>query len=108
MGNEATRNQNKEIADILKENGYEITGGGGYQKEEYLPGPNGKRKGSNYVDITAEKDGIHIRINTVDTYADGTPTKREMAAAKSIDLKTGGSIILIPKGSGAEIIFKYI
>ena len=108
LGNESTRNQNKGIADILTENGYEITGGGGYQKEEYLPGLDGKRKGSNYVDITAKKGEVIIRINTVDTYADNTPTKREIAAAKSIDLKTGGSIILIPKGSGTEIIYKYL
>lgn len=112
-GNEETRKQNYDIATILDENGYTVThGGAGYNAnnphEEYLPGPNGKRKGSNYVDITAEKDGVHIRINIVDTYADGTPTKRELNAAKSIEEKTGGKIILIPKGTGAEIILKYI
>ena len=73
-----------------------------------MPGLDGKRKGSNYVDITAKKGEVIIRINTVDTYADNTPTKREIAAAKCIDLKTGGSIILIPKGSGTEIIYKYL
>lgn len=46
---------------------------GGKLKEEYLPGPNGARKGSNYVDVTAEKDNDIIRINTVDTYVNGTP-----------------------------------
>ena len=61
LGKEETRTQNREIADTLENNGYTITGGGGYpkghkkyRKEEYLSGPNGKRKGSNYVDITAE------------------------------------------------------
>ena len=67
-----------------------------------MPGPNGKRKGSNYVDITAEKDGKVIRINTVDTYKDGTPTKREAKAAQSINAKKPNdkNIILIPKGTG--------
>ena len=58
--------QNKQIADYLEDKGWKITGGGGMHKEEYLPGPNGT-KGGNYVDITAEKNGQKIRINTVDT-----------------------------------------
>jgi len=101
LGNEKTRKQNKEIADTLKDKGYEITGGGTYEREEYLPGPNNKRKGSNYIDITAEKDGVKVRINTVDTYASGEPTTREKRAAKQINLKLGDEeIILIPKGAG--------
>ena len=102
LGKEETRLQNKEIGEYLESEGYTITGGAGKYKEEYLPGPDGKRKGSNYVDITAEKDGEIIRINTVDTYKDGTPTKRELKAAQSINSKTpkDKNIILIPKGTG--------
>lgn len=109
-GNQATRALNKEVADILTDNGYEVTGGGTYKPEEYLPGPNGARKGSNYVDVTVQsEDGsVTYRINTVDTYADGTtPTTRESTAAASINAKTPGEpdIILIPKGSTtAQII----
>ena len=41
-----------------------------------------------------------IRINTADVYANGIPTIRELNAANSINQKTGGNIILIPKGEG--------
>ena len=102
LGNQNTRIQNKQIADELIKNGFEITGGGGYMPEEYLPGPGGARKGSNYIDITATKNGQTYRINTVDVYANGTPTTRELNAATSINGKTPNdpNIILIPKGSG--------
>ena len=107
LGNAKTRALNKNIADKLQKNKFDITGGGGQTKEEYLPPQNGGRKGGNYVDITAEKDGVTYRINTVDTYADGTPTAREANAANSINAKTPGDpeIILIPKdATEAEII----
>lgn len=100
LGNAATRAQNGQIADYLESEGWEITGGGGRLKEEYLPGPNGGTKGSNYVDITATKDGQTIRINTVDTYKNGELTTREANAANLINSKTGGNIITIPKGQG--------
>lgn len=66
--------------------------------EEYLPGPGGGRQGSNWVDITAEKGGRTLRINTIDTLADGvTPTAREAAAAAAIRDKTGEHLLLVPK-----------
>lgn len=110
LGNEETRAQNKEISDELKANGYTITGGGGYLPEEYLPNANGGRKGSNYVDITATKDGKTIRINTVDVYANGTPTTREINAANSINSKTpnDSNIYLIPKGSGLGDLLSWL
>lgn len=101
LGSPAVRAQNTAIGDYLTSSGYNITGGGGRMPEEYLPGPGLGTKGSNFVDITAEKDGVTIRINTVDVCADGvTPTARERRTAESIDAKTGNRIILIPKGSG--------
>jgi hypothetical protein len=100
LGNAATQAQNKQIADYLESERWTITGGGGRMKEEYLPGLNGGTKGSNYVDITATKNGQTIRINTVDTYKNGQLTTREANAANSIDAKTGGNIITIPKGAG--------
>jgi RHS repeat-associated protein len=84
LGNASTRAQNAEIADRLEKDGFTITGGGGRAKEEYIPGPDGGRKGSSYPDITATKDGKTTRINTVDTEADGSLTKREEAAAEKI------------------------
>ena len=100
LGNGDTRAQNKLIADYLKSKGYIIIGGGTYRPEEYLPGPNGTHKGSNYIDVTAKKGNIIIRINTVDIDSNGKPTQRELDAASSINQKTGGQIILIPKGAG--------
>lgn len=38
---------------MLKEEGYKHTNGVS-KPEEYLPGPNNARKGSNWVDITVE------------------------------------------------------
>lgn len=67
-----------------------------------MKGLDGGVRGSNYVDVTAVKGNQTVRINTVDVYADGTPTKRELNAAKLINQKTEGerNIILIPKGKG--------
>jgi RHS repeat-associated protein len=98
LGNAATRAHVADVAAELENRGWKITGGGGMFKEEYLPGPTG-RLGSNYVDITAMKNGHTLRINTIDTLADGvTPTAREAAAAAAIRAKTPGEhLLLIPK-----------
>ena len=67
----------------MESRGYEITGGGGKRRdgrtppEEHLKGPGGKNKGGSFPDITAQKDGRTVRVNTVDTNADGKPDKRE-------------------------------
>jgi hypothetical protein len=66
--------------------------------EEYLSGPGGGRKGSSYTDIPATKDGKTLRVNTVDTRADGmTPTTREVANAARIRAQTGEHALTIPK-----------
>ncbi|MGH2645780.1 MAG: RHS repeat-associated core domain-containing protein, partial [Chitinophagaceae bacterium] len=64
-------------ADRLEKEGYTITGGGGKAKEEYLPSLNGSRKGSNYVDITATKDGETVRVQVGKQNKNGTPVSRE-------------------------------
>jgi hypothetical protein len=100
LGNTETRDQVKKIANEYRDQDYRIIGGGGVRKEEYLPGPGGKRKGSNYVDLTVQKDDEVIRINTVDTLKDGiTPTARERRAANKIRSKIGEGeeLLLIPK-----------
>lgn len=74
------------------------TGGGGRLPEEYLPGPGGARRGSSYPDITAEKNGRTLRVNTIDTRVDGvTPTTREANNAARIRQQTGEHLLLIPK-----------
>jgi RHS repeat-associated protein len=100
LGNAATRGQVAEIAAELKNRGWAITGGGGEMPEEYLPGAGGGTKGSNYLDITATKNGKVLRINTIDVLSDGvTPTRREAAAAALIRSKIGSGehLLLIPK-----------
>ena len=99
LGNQATRDHVGDIADRLEQHGWEITHGGGRGPEEYIPGPGGARKGSSYPDITAQKNGETLRVNTIDTRADGyTPTKREAISAAKIRLqKPDDVLILIPK-----------
>ena len=99
LGGPATRAHVADVAKELRRRGYEITGGGGVRPEEYLPGPGGGRRGSNYVDITAVKNGRTLRINTISTLADGvTPSADEARAAAAIRAKTPGEhLLLIPK-----------
>ena len=99
LGNATTRQQVSDIADTMESRGWTVTGGGGKAPEEYIPGPGGAKKGSAYPDITATKDGNTLRVNTVDTRADGvTPTTREANnAAKIRSLKPDDHLLLIPK-----------
>ena len=99
LGNAATREHVAQVAAELESRGWRITGGGGRLPEEYLPGPGPGTKGGNYIDITAAKNGRTLRVNTVDTYANGvTPTLREAAAAALIRNKQQSDhLVLIPK-----------
>jgi hypothetical protein len=97
-GKPSTQAQNAAIASDLEADGYTVTGGGGRAPEEYIPGPAGGKKGSTRVDVTATKDGDTVRVQTVDTRADGSPTGRELGAAGRIlkyDGETG--VFLVPK-----------
>ena len=99
LGKDSTRAHTKGVADEMERRGFEITGGGNKLPEEYLPGPGGGRKGSSFPDITATKNGRTVRVNTVDTRANGiTPTTREARNAARIRQQTPGDhLILIPK-----------
>lgn len=98
LGNEATRAHIDQVATEMESRGWTITGGGGRLPEEYIPGPGGARRGSSYPDITATKEGKTLRVNTVDTRADGvTPTTREANNAARIRAQTGEHVLLIPK-----------
>jgi RHS repeat-associated protein len=103
LGKPATRAHVGQVADELEARGWKIEAGGNrtpHLEEEYLPGPTrGTTKGSNYADITATKNGRTLRVNTVDTLADGvTPTVRELDAAKAIRAKRpGDKLLLVPK-----------
>jgi hypothetical protein len=97
-GNAPTRQQVQEIQAELESRGWTVTRGGELG-EEYIPGPNNARRGSAYPDITATQNGRTLRINTVDTLADGvTPTPREAAnAAKIRQLRPNEHLLLVPK-----------
>jgi hypothetical protein len=77
--------------------GWSIENGAGRDKEEFIRGAGGGAKGASYPDITATKNGKTLRINTVDTYANGKPTKREAANANRIRKQTGGHVLTIGK-----------
>jgi len=100
LGNAATRAQNAEIAAELEARGYKIIYGGG-EDEEYIRGRGPGTQGGTFVDITAESEvtGKILRIQTVDTLADGvTPTPREQEAAARIrQARPNDELILIPK-----------
>jgi hypothetical protein len=99
LGSQRTRQHVAAVAAEMESRGWAITHGGGRFPEEYLPGPGGGRLGSSFVDITAVKNGRTLRVNTVDTYANGiTPTKREAANALRIRSQTPGDhLLLVPK-----------
>lgn len=97
LGKAATRQHIAQVVGEMENRGWTVTGGGKLP-EEYIKGANGGVKGSSYPDITAVKNGNTLRVNTVDTLADGvTPTARETANAERIRSQTGGHVLLIPK-----------
>jgi hypothetical protein len=101
LGSQVTQDHIRDVASTLQDKGWEITGGGGVKPEEYIPGPGNARRGSSYPDITAEKNAKTLRVNTVDTRADGvTPSTREANNAARIRIqKPNDTLILIPKPS---------
>jgi hypothetical protein len=99
LGKQSTREHIDSVATEMENRDWTITGGGNRFPEEYLPGPGGGRKGSSFPDITATKNGKTLRVNTVDTRADGiTPSTREATNAARIRSQTPGDhLVLIPK-----------
>jgi hypothetical protein len=98
LGKVSTREHIGQVADEMEKRGWTITGGGNRFREEYLPGPGNGRTGGSFPDITAEKNGRTLRVNTVDTRADGlTPSTREATNAARIRAQTGEHLLLIPK-----------
>ncbi len=102
LGKQSTREHVAEVATEMKSRGFEVTGGGGKHSEEYIASATGGRKGSAFPDITAEKSGRTLRVNTVDTLKDGiTPNARERKnAARIRGLRPKDHLLLIPKPKG--------
>ena len=98
LGSAATRQHVADVAEELDRRGWKVTHGGG-TPEEYIPGTGPGTRGSAYPDITASKNGRTLRVNTIDTLADGvTPTIREARnAARIRSLCPGDHLLLIPK-----------
>jgi filamentous hemagglutinin len=87
LGNAATRAQNAQIAKELEEKeGLKVTHGDDVGKEEYIPGEGPGTTGGTFADITAKNPqiGKTVRVQTIDTHADGTPTDREQDAIDRI------------------------
>jgi RHS repeat-associated protein len=105
LGNLNTQLQNSKIAIYLQSKGWKIRSGGGQGAEERIPGPGGRRKGETWVDITAEKNGTTLRVQTVDTLGNGAPTPRELNAASRIRAAfPGDKLLLVPKAdAGASV-----
>jgi RHS repeat-associated protein len=100
-GKPTTQAQNKQVGDELKDAGYEVTGGGGQRKEEHIPGPGGKHRGSVRPDTTAKSPDDTVRAQTT-TSRGGKggwiPDKREMRnAGKIIKANRNDGLFLIPK-----------
>jgi hypothetical protein len=60
-----------------------VTHGGG-KPQEYIPGPEGGRRGSSYPDVTATDGKKTVRVNTVDTNKNGSLTSREQRQAQKV------------------------
>ena len=100
LGGVATRAQNASIVKDLKTQGYVLEHGGGEAPEEYIPGSGPRTTGSTFVDITMRNPttGEMLRVQTIDTLADGSPTTREAAAAARIQSTfPNDTLQLIPK-----------
>ncbi len=103
LGGGPTRLQNHDIASGYEARGYTVKGDG-RSPEEYIPALDGGKHGSTYVDLTATRRLPNgkvetIRIQTIDTLADGmTPTPTEAAAAARIRAAhPNDTLVLIPK-----------
>lgn len=97
-GTNATRALNHRIASQFEAKGYRVTGGAGRASEEWIPGPGGATRGGTFVDVTATNGASTVRIQTVDTLANGMPTPNEAAAAARIQAAfPNDQLILIPK-----------
>jgi hypothetical protein len=106
-GGASTRALHSDIAMTFLNNGYNIRSGGGLESEEFIPGtgPIAGGKGGTYVDITLQKGDSVIRIQTVDTQADGQLTPSEAAAVARIkDAFPNDVLITVPKNSGGRAL----
>jgi hypothetical protein len=99
-GGTATRTQNYGISQTLESRGFTVTNGGGIGPEEFIKGAGPGSKGGTFVDITSTAaNGRTVRIQTIDTLANGLPTPAEAAAAARIRAAfPGDKLILVPKG----------
>ena len=98
LGNLNTQLQNSRLAIYLNGKGWTIRNGEGMAREERIPPSGGGRNGETWVDITAEKNGTTLRIQTVGTLANGAPTPRELNAASRIRAAfPSDKVLLVPK-----------
>jgi hypothetical protein len=96
-GSNTTRLQNVRIAKQYEADGWTVTHGAGKSEEWIRPG-NGGLLGGTFVDITLEKGGEKMRIQTVTTLANGAIAHFEIEAASRIrSAFPNDRLLLIPK-----------
>jgi hypothetical protein len=83
LGSAETRALDAKVAEDLEAEGMTVTHGGG-KPQEYIPGPEGGRRGSSYPDVTATDGKKTVRVNTVDTNKNGSLTSREQRQAQKV------------------------
>ncbi|MCE9547319.1 MAG: hypothetical protein K8T25_17745, partial [Planctomycetia bacterium] len=98
-GGTRTRALNNQLAIEFLDQEFTIAGGAGRAAEEYIAGAGPGTRGATFVDITATNGTRTIRVQTINTLADGvTPTPGEAAAAARIRAAfPNDELRLIPK-----------
>jgi len=101
LGKVETRLQLRRVANELERRGWNVTHGGQrdpHRIEEFIEAGTGRSSGT-WVDLTATKNGRILRVQTVDTNANGLPTPSEWAAIQRIRSyqRPGDSLLVIPK-----------
>jgi len=110
LGSKETRDHIVQVAQEWMDKGWRLVSGGG-RPEELIKGTGGTAKGGAYGDIVLEKGGQQKIINTVDTYADGSATAREIANGQRIQaLRPDAEFSMIAKpkqrgGATLEFLF---
>jgi hypothetical protein len=108
LGSSSVRTLDGKIGAYLKDEGWTVTNGGG-AKQEWIAGGGPGRTGGTAPDLKATRivngNLETVRIQTIDTLADGiTPTAAEAAAAARIRAAfPNQKLILIPKGAPESV-----
>ncbi|MDO9234166.1 MAG: RHS repeat-associated core domain-containing protein [Methylotenera sp.] len=105
LGSAETRGHVVQVANEWLAKGWQLISGGG-TPETLIKNAAGGSKGGAYADIQLyhPETAQTLRINTIDTYANGLPTAREAANGVRIQsLKPNDQFMMIPKPSAGQV-----